>query len=117
MGAKMASSDEHAPALDQLARPASKSQQQVWAQDLLDKIKTNRDINAASTLRRSRPRFQNDAEIPELGTRVIANFDPVQCVPGPGADRRNINRISHQFAVAAQQVMVNTPPRIRRQMA
>ena len=39
----MTTSDEHTPALDQLSKPASKSQQQTWAQDLLDTIQTNRD--------------------------------------------------------------------------
>ena len=38
----MATPDEHVPTLGQSATPASKSQQQSWAQDLPDTIKTNR---------------------------------------------------------------------------
>jgi hypothetical protein len=117
MEAKMATSDEHAPALDQPAGPASKSQQQAWAQDLLDTIQTNRDNNARPTSRRSRPLPQNDAEIPALAAEAIAKADSAKYVPGPGADRRDIHRISHDFAAAAQQVMGDAPPGIRRQMA
>ena len=51
----MTTSDEHTPALDQLPKPASKSQQQTWAQDLLDIIKTNRDNNPGPTALLSRP--------------------------------------------------------------
>ena len=51
----MTTLDEQTPALDQLSKPASKSQQQTWAQDLLDIIKTNRDNNPGPTALLSRP--------------------------------------------------------------
>ena len=51
----MTTSDEHTPALDQLSKPASKSQQQTWAQDLLDTIQTNRDNHPGPTASLSRP--------------------------------------------------------------
>ena len=51
----MTTLDEQTPALDQLSKPASKSQQQTWAQDLLDIIKTNRDNNPGTTASLSRP--------------------------------------------------------------
>ena len=47
----MATRDEHVPTLGQSATPASKSQQQSWAQDLLDTIKTNR-LDTIGTNRR-----------------------------------------------------------------
>ena len=51
----MTTLDEQTPALDQLSKPASKSQQQTWAQDLLDIIKTNRDNDPGPTALLSRP--------------------------------------------------------------
>ena len=51
----MTTLDEQTPALDQLSKPASKSQQQTWAQDLLDIIQTNRDNNLGTTASLSRP--------------------------------------------------------------
>ena len=75
----MTTLDEHTPALDQLSKPASKSQQQTWAQDLLDTIQTNRDNHRDNhrrpTASLSRPHPQNEAEIQTLTAELMANVD------------------------------------------
>ena len=111
----MTTSDEHTPALDQLSKPASKSQQQTWAQDLLDTIQTNRDNHRDNhrrpTASLSRPHPKNEAEIPTLTAELMANVDSEQHTPGTGASS------SREFAIAAQQVMGDTPAGTRHQMA
>ena len=82
----MTTSDEHTPALDQLSKPASKSQQQTWAQDLLDTIQTNRDNHRDNhrrpTASLSRPHPPNEAEIQTLTAELMANVDSEQHTPG-----------------------------------
>ena len=107
----MTTSDEHTPALDQLSKPASKSQQQTWAQDLLDTIQTNRDNHPGPTASLSRPHPQNEAEIQTLTAELMANVDSKQHTPGTGASS------SREFAIAAQQVMGDAPAGTRHQMA
>ena len=113
----MTTSDEHTPALDQLSKPASKSQRQTWAQDLLDTIQTNRDNHPGPTASLSRPHTQNEAEIQRLTAELMANVDSEQHTPGAGANRRDSNSNSREFAIAAQQVMGDTPAGTRHQMA
>ena len=113
----MTTSDEHTPALDQLPKPASKSQQQTWAQDLLDIIKTNRDNNPVPTALLSRPHPPNEAEIQTLTAEFMANVDSEQHTPGSGAKHRDGHSRSREFAIAAQQVMGDAPAGTRRQMA
>ncbi len=113
----MTTSDEHTPALDQLSTPASKSQQQTWAQDLLDVIKTNRDNKPGTTARLSRPHPPNEAEIQTLTAEFMANVDSEQHTPGTGANRRDGHSSSREFAIAAQQVMGGATDDTRRQMA
>ena len=111
----MTTSDEHTPALDQLSKPASKSQQQTWAQDLLDTIQTNRDNHRDNhrrpTASLSRPHPPNEAEIQTLTAEFMANVDSKQHTPGAGASS------SREFAIAAQQVMGDAPAGARHQMA
>ena len=113
----MTTSDEHTPALDQLSKPASKSQQQTWAQDLLDIIKTNRDNNPGPSALLSRPHPPNEAEIQTLTAEFMANVDSEQHTPGSGAKHRDGHSRSREFAIAAQQVMGDAPAGTRRQMA
>ena len=113
----MTTSDEHTPALDQLSTPASKSQQQTWAQDLLDTIKTNRDNKPGATAQLSRPHPPNEAEIQTLTAEFMANVDSEQRTPGTGASRRDGHSSSREFAIAAQQVMGDATAGTRRQMA
>ena len=113
----MTTSDEHTPALDQLSKPASKSQQQTWAQDLLDTIQTNRDNHPGPTASLSRPHPPNEAEIQTLTAELMANVDSKQHPPGTGANRRDGHSSSREFAIAAQQVMGDTPAGTRHQMA
>ena len=113
----MTTSDEHTPALDQLPKPASKSQQQTWAQDLLDIIKTNRDNNPGPTALLSRPHPPNEAEIQTLTAEFMANVDSEQHTPGSGAKHRDGHSRSREFAIAAQQVMGDAPAGTSRQMA
>ena len=113
----MTTSDEHTPALDQLSTPASKSQQQTWAQDLLDTIKTNRDNKPGPTAQLSRPHPPNEAEIQTLTAEFMANVDSEQHTPGTGASRRDGHSSSREFAIAAQQVMGDATVGTRRQMA
>ena len=113
----MTTSDEHTPALDQLPKPASKSQQQTWAQDLLDIIKTNRDNNPGPTALLSRPHPPNEAEIQTLTAEFMANVDSEPHTPGSGAKHRDGHSRSREFAIAAQQVMGDAPAGTRHQMA
>ena len=113
----MTTSDEHTPALDQLSKPASKSQQQTWAQDLLDTIQTNRDNHRRPTASLSRPHPPNEAEIQTLTAELMANVDSELNTPGTGANRRDGHSSSREFAIAAQQVMDDTPAGTRHQMA
>ena len=113
----MTTSDEHTPALDQLSTPASKSQQQTWAQDLLDIIKTNRDNKPGATAQLSRPHPPNEAEIQTLTAEFMANVDSEQRTPGTGASRRDGHSSNREFAIAAQQVMGDATVGTRRQMA
>ena len=113
----MTTSDEHTPALDQLSKPASKSQQQTWAQDLLDTIQTNRDNHPGPTASLSRPHPQNEAEIQTLTAELMANVDSKQHPPGTGANRSDGHSSSREFAIAAQQVMGDAPAGTRHQMA
>ena len=113
----MTTSDEHTPALDQLSTPASKSQQQTWAQDLLDTIKTNRDNKPGPTAQLSRLHPPNEAEIQTLTAEFMANVDSEQHTPGTGASRRGGHSSSREFAIAAQQVMGDATAGTRRQMA
>ena len=117
----MATPDEHVPTLGQSATPASKSQQQSWAQDLLDTIKTNRldtiRTNRSPTAWLSRPHSQNEAEIPTLAAELMANVHSEQYTPGTGANHSGGHRSSREIAIAAQQVMGDAPPNIRHQMA
>ena len=113
----MTTSDEHAPALDQLSKPASKSQQQTWAQDLLDTIQTNRDNHPGPTASLSRPHPQTEAEIQTLTAELMANVDSEQHPPGTGANRSDGHSSSREFAIAAQQVMGDAPAGTRHQMA
>ena len=113
----MTTSDEHTPALDQLSTPASKSQQQTWAQDLLDTIKTNRDNKPGTTAQLSRPHPPNEAEIQTLTAEFMANVDSEQHTPGSGANRHDGHSRSREFAIAAQQVMGDAPAGTRHQMA
>ena len=113
----MTTLDEQTPALDQLSKPASKSQQQTWAQDLLDIIKTNRDNNLGTTASLSRPTPPNEAEIQTLTAEFMANVDFEQHTPGAGANRHDGHSRSREFAIAAQQVMGDAPAGTRHQMA
>ena len=113
----MTTLDEQTPALDQLSKPASKSQQQTWAQDLLDIIKTNRDNNLGTTASLSRPTPPNEAEIQTLTAEFMANVDSEQHTPGAGAIHHDGHSRSREFAIAAQQVMGDAPAGTRRQMA
>ena len=113
----MTTLDEQTPALDQLSKPASKSQQQTWAQDLLDIIKTNRDNNLGTTASLSRPTPPNEAEIQTLTAEFMANVDFEQHTPGSGAIHRDGHSRSREFAIAAQQVMGDAPAGTRHQMA
>lgn len=113
----MTTSDEHTPALDQLSKPASKSQQQTWAQDLLDTIQTNRDNHRRPTASLSRPHPKSEAEIQTLIAEFMANVDSEQHTPGTGANRRDSNSNSREFHIAAQQVMGDAPAGTRHQMA
>ena len=113
----MTTLDEQTPALDQLSKPASKSQQQTWAQDLLDIIKTNRDNNPGTTTSLSRPTPPNEAEIQTLTAEFMANVDSEQHTPGSGANRHDGHSRSREFAIAAQQVMGDAPAGTRHQMA
>ena len=113
----MTTSDEHTPALDQLPKPASKPQQQTWAQDLLDIIKINRDNNPGPTALLSRPNPPNEDEIHTLTAEFMANVDSKQHMPGSGANHRDGHSRSREFAIAAQQVMGDAPAGTRRQMA
>ena len=113
----MTTLDEQTPALDQLSKPASKSQQQTWAQDLLDIIKTNRDNNLGTTASLSRPNPPNEAEIQTLTAEFMANVDSEQHTPGSGANRHDGHSRSREFAIAAQQVMGDAPAGTRHQMA
>ena len=113
----MTTSDEQTPALDQLSKPASKSQQQAWAQDLLDTIQTNRDDNPGPTASLSRPHPPNEAEIQTLTAEFMANVDSEQHTPGAGANHRDGHSRSREFAIAAQQVMGDAPAGTRHQMA
>ena len=113
----MTTSDEHTPALDQLSKPASKSQQQTWAQDLLDIIKTNRDNDPGPTALLSRPTPPNEAEIQTLTAEFMANVDSEPHTPGSGAKHRDGHSRSREFAIAAQQVMGDAPAGTRHQMA
>ena len=113
----MTTLDEQTPALDQLSKPASKSQQQTWAQDLLDIIKTNRDNNLGTTTSLSRPTPPNEAEIQTLTAEFMANVDSEQHTPGAGAIHRDGHSRSREFAIAAQQVMGDAPAGTRHQMA
>ena len=113
----MTTSDEQTPALDQLSKPASKSQQQTWAQDLLDIIKTNRDNDPGTTTSLSRPTPPNEAEIQTLTAEFMANVDSEQHTPGTGANRHDGHSRSREFAIAAQQVMGDAPAGTRHQMA
>ena len=112
----MTTSDEQTPALDQLSKPASKSQQQAWAQDLLDIIKTNRDDNPGPTASLSRPHPPNEAEIQTLTAELMANVDSEPHTPGAGAIHRDGHSRSREFAIAAQQVMGDAPAGTRHQM-
>ena len=47
----------------------------------------------------------------------MANVDSEQHPPGAGANRRDSNSNSREFAIAAQQVMGDTPAGTRHQMA
>ena len=105
----MTTSDEHAPALGQQSKPASESQQQTWAQDLLDAIQTNRDNNRRPTASLSRPHPKNKAEIQTLTAELMANVDSKQHTPGAGANRSDGHSSSREFAIAAQQVMGDAP--------
>ena len=113
----MTTLDEQTPALDQLSKPASKSQQQTWAQDLLDIIKTNRDNNLGTTTSLSRPTPPNEAEIQTLTAEFMANVDSEPHTPGSGAIHRDGHSRSREFAIAAQQVMGDAPAGTRHQMA
>ena len=113
----MTTLDEQTPALDQLPKPASKSQQQTWAQDLLDIIKTNRDNNLGTTTSLSRPTPPNEAEIQTLTAEFMANVDSEPHTPGAGANRHDGHSRSREFAIAAQQVMGDAPAGTRHQMA
>ena len=113
----MTTLDEQTPALDQLSKPASKSQQQTWAQDLLDIIKTNRDNNLGTTTSLSRPTPPNEAEIQTLTAEFMANVDSEPHTPGSGAIHHDGHSRSREFAIAAQQVMGDAPAGTRRQMA
>ena len=117
----MTTLDEHTPALDQLSKPASKSQQQTWAQDLLDTIQTNRDNHRDNhrrpTASLSRPHPKNEAEIQTLTAELMANVDSEPHTPGSGANRRDGHSRSREFAIAAQQVMGDAPAGTRHQMA
>ena len=113
----MTTLDEQTPALDQLSKPASKSQQQTWAQDLLDIIKTNRDNNLGTTTSLSRPTPPNEAEIQTLTAEFMANVDSEPHTPGAGAIHRDGHSRSREFAIAAQQVMGDAPAGTRHQMA
>ena len=113
----MTTLDEQTPALDQLSKPASKSQQQTWAQDLLDIIKTNRDNNLGTTTSLSRPTPPNEAEIQTLTAEFMANVDSEPHTPGAGAIHHDGHSRSREFAIAAQQVMGDAPAGTRRQMA
>ena len=113
----MTTSDEQTPALDQLSKPASKSQQQAWAQDLLDTIQTNRDDNPGPTASLSRPHPPNEAEIQTLTAEFMANVDSEPHTPGAGAIHRDGHSRSREFAIAAQQVMGDAPAGTRHQMA
>ena len=113
----MTTLDEQTPALDQLSKPASKSQQQTWAQDLLDIIKTNRDNDPGTTTSLSRPTPPNEAEIQTLTAEFMANVDSEQHTPGSGANRHDGHSRSREFAIAAQQVMGDAPAGTRHQMA
>ena len=113
----MTTLDEQTPALDQLSKPASKSQQQTWAQDLLDIIQTNRDNNPGPTASLSRPTPPNEAEIQTLTAEFMANVDSEPHTPGSGAIHRDGHSRSREFAIAAQQVMGDAPAGTRHQMA
>ena len=113
----MTTSDEQTPALGQLSKPASKSQQQAWAQDLLDTIQTNRDDNPGPTASLSRPHPPNEAEIQTLTAEFMANVDSEPHTPGSGAIHRDGHSRSREFAIAAQQVMGDAPAGTRHQMA
>ena len=113
----MTTLDEQTPALDQLSKPASKSQQQAWAQDLLDIIQTNRDNNLGTTASLSRPTPPNEAEIQTLTAEFMANVDSEPHTPGSGAIHRDGHSRSREFAIAAQQVMGDAPAGTRHQMA
>ena len=113
----MTTLDEQTPALDQLSKPASKSQQQTWAQDLLDIIQTNRDNNLGTTTSLSRPTPPNEAEIQTLTAEFMANVDSEPHTPGSGAIHRDGHSRSREFAIAAQQVMGDAPAGTRHQMA
>ena len=113
----MTTLDEQTPALDQLSKPASKSQQQTWAQDLLDIIKTNRDNDPGPTALLSRPTPPNEAEIQTLTAEFMANVDSEPHTPGAGAIHRDGHSRSREFAIAAQQVMGDAPAGTRHQMA
>ena len=113
----MTTSDEQTPALDQLSKPASKSQQQTWAQDLLDIIQTNRDNDPGPTALLSRPHAPNEAEIQTLTAKLMANVDSEPHTPGAGAIHRDGHSRSREFAIAAQQVMGDAPAGTRHQMA
>lgn len=113
----MTTSDEHTPALGQLSKPASESQQQTWAQDLLDAIQTNRDNNRRPTASLSRPHPKTKVEIQTLTAALMANVDSKQHTPGTGANRSNGHSSSREFAIAAQQVMGDAPAGTRHQMA
>ena len=113
----MTTSDEQTPALDQLSKPASKSQQQTWAQDLLDIIQTNRDNDPGPTASLPRPNPPNEAEIQTLTAEFMANVDSEPHTPGSGAIHRDGHSRSREFAIAAQQVMGDAPAGTRHQMA
>ena len=113
----MTTSDKQTPALGQLSKPASKSQQQAWVQDLLDIIKTNRDNDPGPTALLSRPHPPNEAEIQTLTAEFMANVDSEQHTPGSGAKHRDGHSRSREFAIAAQQVMGDAPAGTRHQMA
>ena len=110
----MTTSDEHTPALDQLSKPASKSQQQTWAQDLLDTIQTNRDNHRDNHRRHtaslSRPHPQNEADIQTLTAELMANVDSKQHTPGTGANRSDGHSSSREFAIAASRSWATPRP-------
>ena len=117
----MATPDEHVSTPGKSATPASKSQQQSWARDLLDTIKTNRldtiRANRRPTAWLSRPHSQNEAEIPTLAAELMANVHSEQYTPGTGANHNGGHRSSREIAIAVQQVMGDAPAGTRHQMA